>query len=72
MDIKATVTEIVNKLMADENLMKKWKRNPTSVLEEYIGIDLPDDQINPLVDAVEAKLKLDKLGDTLSGLKKLF
>ena len=72
MDIKAKITEIVNKLMKDEDLMKKWKKNPTSVLEEYIGIDLPDDQVNQLVDAIEAKLKLDKLGDTLGGLKKLF
>lgn len=72
MDIKAKITEIVNKLMKDEDLMKKWKKNPTSVLEEYIGIDLPDDQVNQIVDAIEAKLKLDKLGDALGGLKKLF
>ena len=72
MDIKAKVTEIVNKLMQDEDLLKKWKKNPTSVLEEYIGIDLPDAQVNQLVDAIEAKLKLDKLGDALGGLKKLF
>ena len=72
MDIKEKVSQIVSKLTSDKALMAKWKKNPTAVLEEYIGIDLPDEQVNQLVDAIEAKLKLDKLGDALGGLKKLF
>ena len=72
MDIKAKVSQIVEKLMNDKDLMQQWKKNPTAVLEEYIGVDLPDAQVNQIVDAIEAKLKLDKLGDALGGLKKLF
>lgn len=72
MDIKEKVSQIVAKLASDAELMAKWKRNPTAVLEEYIGIDLPDEQVNQLVEAIEAKLKLDKLGNALGGLKNLF
>ena len=37
-------------------------------LEEYLGVDLPDDQVNKLVEAIKAKVQLDKLGSTLGGL----
>lgn len=72
MDIRAKVNQIVEKLMNDKDLMQQWKKNPAAVLEEYIGVDLPDDQVNQVVDAIEAKLKLDQLGDAMGGLKKLF
>ena len=43
MDIKAKIEEIVKKLAADKTLMARFERNPASVIEEYIGVDLPDD-----------------------------
>ena len=46
MDIKAKVEEIVKKLLADKTLMTRFERNPASVIEELIEIDLPDAQIN--------------------------
>ena len=42
------------------------------LIEEYIGIDLPDDQVNQLVEGIKAKIKLDKLGGALGGLGGLF
>ena len=41
-------------------------------VEELVGIDLPNDQINKVVDLVKAKLNLDKAGDLLGGLGKMF
>ena len=72
MDIKAKIEEIVKKLMNDKTLMAKFNRNPVSVIEELIGIDLPDDQINQLIDGIKAKIKLDQVGDMLGGIGKLF
>ena len=72
MDIKAKIEEIVKKLMSDKNLMAKFERNPVSVIEELIGIDLPDQQVNQLIDGIKAKIKLDQVGDVLGGLGKLF
>jgi len=72
MDIKAKIEEIVKKLTSDKNLMTKFERNPVSVIEELIGIDLPDAQINQLIDGIKAKIKLDQVGDVLGGIGKLF
>ena len=72
MDIKAKIEEIVKKLMSDKNLMAKFERNPAAVIEELIGIDLPDAQVNQLIDGIRAKIKLDQVGDVLGGIGKLF
>ena len=72
MDIKAKIEEIVKKLMNDKNLMTKFERNPVSVIEELVGIDLPDQQVNQLIEGIRAKIKLDQVGDVLGGIGKLF
>ena len=72
MDIKAKIEEIVQKLLSDKKLMEKFDKNPVSVIEELIGIDLPDNQVNQLVTGIKAKLKLDQVGDVLGGIGKLF
>ena len=68
MDIKAKIEEIVNKLKTDKTLMSRFTNDPVSVVEELIGIDLPNDQVEKLVDGIKAKLNVDKLGSALGGL----
>ena len=68
MDIKAKIEEIVNKLKTDKTLMSRFTNDPVSVVEELIGIDLPNDQVEKLVDGIKAKLNMDKLGSALGGL----
>ena len=76
MDIKAElkkkVDEIVDKIKNDKNIAAKFQKDPIGTVEGLIGIDLPNDQIEALVDAVKAKISLDKVGDALGGLKGLF
>ena len=72
MDIKAKIEEIVKKLMNDKTLMARFERNPASVIEQFIGIDLPDEQVNQLIEGIKAKIKLDQVGDVLGGIGKLF
>ena len=72
MDIKAKIEQIVKKLMSDKTLMARFEKNPASVIEQLIGIDLPDQQINQLIEGVRAKIKLDQGGDVLGGRGKLF
>ena len=72
MDIKAKIEEIVKKLMSDKTLMARFDNNPASVIEEFVGVDLPDEQVNQLVEGIKAKLKLDKVGDALGALGGLF
>ena len=68
MDIKAKIEQAVKKLLSDKNLMAKFEKNPASVIEELIGVDLPDDQVNQIIEGIKAKIKLDKIGDVLGGL----
>ena len=71
-DIKAKINEIVEKLKNDDDLLEQFNKNPAKVIEEYVGIDLPDAKVNPLVEGIKAKIQLDKLGDKLGGLGGLF
>jgi len=68
MDIKEKINDIVKELLSDKDLMEKFDKNPASVIEKYVGIDLPDEQVNQLVEAIKAKIKLDKAGALLGGL----
>ena len=66
--MKEKVEQILTKLRTDDKLLEKFQKNPASVIEEYLGVDLPDDQVNQIVEAVKARLQLDKLGSALGGL----
>ena len=71
-DIKKTIEEIVNKVKNDKDIGEKFKKNPTGTVEGLIGVDLPDDQINAVVEGVKGKVKLDGIADKLGGLGGLF
>lgn len=76
MDIKDMlmdkVEEIAAKLKADPSLLQQFESQPVPVLEQLLGVDLPDDQVQALIDAVKAKLNLDKVNNLLGGLGGLF
>ena len=63
---------IVDKIKNDKNIAAKFQADPIGTVEGLIGIDLPNDQLEGLVDAIKAKVSLDKVGDALGGLKGLF
>ena len=66
--IKDKIEDIVEKIKKDPKLLQKFKDEPIKTVEGLIGIDLPDDQIEKIVDAVKAKISLDKVGYLLGGL----
>lgn len=68
MDIKGKIDEIVDKVKNDKDFGKKFKDSPIKAVEDVIGVDLPDDQIEKVVDGVKAKVKLDDIGDKVGGL----
>lgn len=72
MDIKAKVEELVKKIQSDEALQAKFRQDPIAAVEELIGMDLPNDQIEKLADMVKAKIDLDKVGNALGALGGLF
>ena len=68
--MKEKIEQIIAKLRTDDKLLEKFQKNPAAVIEEYLGVDLPDDQVNQIVEGVKAKLQLDKLGSALDGFFK--
>lgn len=69
MDIKAKIEEIVKKLQSDKALQEAFRKDPVKALESLLGVDLPDDQINAIINGVKAKLDLDKLSGALGKLE---
>lgn len=70
--LKKMINEIVDKIKSDKGFAKKFKSDPIKAVESVLGVDLPDDQINKVVDGVKAKISLDNAGDLLSKAKGLF
>ena len=72
LDIKAKIEELVEKIKKNPAMLKRFNAEPVKVVEELVGIDLPDEIIEKVVDGVKAKLTMDKVGDALGALGGLF
>ena len=70
--LKDTIDDVVSKIKADKNIAAKFQKDPIGTVEQLLDVDLPNDQLEPLVEAVKAKINLDNLGDVIGGLGKLF
>lgn len=72
-DIKAKIDEIAGKIKGDPKLLKNFETEPVKTVESLLGVDLPDDKLQPLIEGIKTKLggKID-LGNLLGGVKKLF
>ena len=71
-DIKEKIEELVEKIQKNPAMLKKFNTEPVKVVEELVGIDLPDELIEKVVDGVKAKITMDKVGDALGALGGLF
>ena len=73
MDIKGYISKIVEEVSKNPNIKEQFEKEPVKVVENVIGIDLPDDVVMKIVDGVKAKLTVDgvsKVADTLKGIFK--
>ena len=61
MDIQKIISDVVAKLMGNPDLIKQFLGNPVQLLEKTFGIDLPDDQINQVIEGVKGKLDLSNI-----------
>ena len=71
-DLKAKIEEAVKKLQSDPALLQKFQKEPIKALEALFGVDLPDEQLKPLVAGIQAKLAASDIGSKLEDLKNLF
>ena len=71
-DVKAKIDELVGKIQKDPATLKSFQSDPIKTVEKLTGVDLPDDQLKPLVAGIQAKLAASDLGSKLGGLTNLF
>lgn len=69
MDVKEQITKAVDKITKDKKLQEQFKKDPVKALENVLGVDLPDDMINQIVQGVKAKLTAEKVSDSVDALK---
>ena len=68
LNIKDKIEEIVEKVKNDDGLKADFKKDPVKAVEKLLGVDLPDETIQKVVEGVKAKLDFDKLGGMLGGI----
>lgn len=72
MDVKEQIKTAVDKITKDKKLQEQFQKEPVKALESVLGVDLPDDMINQVIDGVKAKLTVDKVSGSVDALKGLF
>lgn len=72
MDIKEKISKIVEEVTKNDDLKKQFEKEPVKVIEKLIGVDLPDDVVEKIIDGVKAKLTADNISQVAGAIKKLF
>ena len=61
MDIQKIISDVIIRLASKPDLIQSFLSNPVATLEKTLGIDLPDEQINQVIEGVKGQLDLSKL-----------
>ena len=51
-EIKEKIEELAKKITSDKATTKAFKKNPVEVVEKLLGIDLPDEQIQQIIEGI--------------------
>ena len=68
MNIKEKIEELVEKIKGDPDLKENFMSDPIPTVEKLLGVNLPDDKIEPLINGIKTKLDGEELKDKLGGL----
>lgn len=76
-DIQKYVEQIVSKLTGDKSLLAGFQKDPIAMVKNLLGnVNLDDNLIKSIVDAVKGKINLDDAAGKAKGIlgfiKKLF
>ncbi len=72
MDIKEIIDKTTKKIKDDPKILDKFKKNPEKTVEGISGVNIPDGMLDKVVAGVKAKISVDKAGDVLDKIKKIF
>ncbi len=69
LDIKGKIEELVKQIGGDQNLLEKFKADPMGAVQSLLGnVNLPKEQLEPLVSGIKAKLNLDQASGILGAI----
>jgi len=75
-NIKELVDKLVDKIKGSKDIKELFEKEPIKAVEKVLGVDLPDDIVEKVIDAVKAKISIedvsDKVSDVVGMFKKLF
>ncbi|MBR5871090.1 MAG: hypothetical protein IKZ09_08645 [Clostridia bacterium] len=71
-DVKELVEKAVDAIKGDDNLLASFKADPIKVVEKILNVDLPDEIIEKIVEAVKAKINIDDAKEVIGKLSGLF
>lgn len=72
MEIKEQISKIVEKVMKDDGFKQQFEQEPIKAVEQVLGVDLPDEVIEQVINGVKAKLSVETLSQVAGAIKKLF
>ena len=72
MDIKEKVEAIIEEIKSNPNIKEEFEKEPVKVIEKFVGVDLPDDVVEKIIDGVKAKMTVDNVSKIAGALKSLF
>ena len=72
MDIKELIEKVVDAIKDNDSIKKQFEKEPVKVIEKFLGVDLPDEIVEKVIDGVKAKITLDQVADVAGALKGLF
>ena len=72
MDLKEKMEVMIEEFKKNPNLKEEFEKEPVKVIEKLIGVDLPDDIVEKIIDGVKAKMTVDNVSKIAGALKGLF
>lgn len=72
MDIKEQIGKILEKVKKDDSFKEQFEKEPIKAVENVLGIDLPDEVIEQVINGVKAKLSVDTISQVADVIKKIF
>lgn len=69
MDVKEQITKAVEKITKDKDLQEQFQKEPVKALERVLGVDIPDEIAEQVIQGVKAKLTADKVSGAVDALK---
>ena len=72
MDIKELIEKLTKAVLENDAVKAKFEKDPIKAVEQVLGVDLPDEMVEKIIDGVKAKITVDQIKGAAGFLKKLF